>query len=96
MLLPHFCEIRSATVKTVAHTVATYSYGIYLSHVPILWFAFQRLHDRPMWLQISICLVLLVTIPILLYHFVEAPMIRVGARMARLLVPEKALSASAQ
>jgi len=96
MLLPHFREIRSAAVKRAAHTVATYSYGIYLSHVPILWFAFQRLHHQPIWLQIGICVALLVTVPVMLYHFVEAPMIRVGALIARLLLTEKAPSASIQ
>jgi peptidoglycan/LPS O-acetylase OafA/YrhL len=93
MLLPYFSEIRSGAIKTAARVTATYSYGIYLSHVPILWFAFQRLHNQPVWLQVSAGLGLLATVPIILYHFVEAPMIRVGARIALRMAAEPALAA---
>ena len=90
MLLPYFSDIRSATIRIIAHTVATYSYGIYLSHVPIFWFAFHKLHAQPIYTRISVCLMLLVAIPVILYHSLEAPMIRLGARLAKRLVSSEA------
>lgn len=92
MLLPYCTEIRSLAVKKAAHTVATYSYGIYLSHVPIQWFAFQQLHNQPMWLQIAVCTVLVITVPVILYHYLEAPLIRVGGRLAQKLVSPRPLT----
>jgi peptidoglycan/LPS O-acetylase OafA/YrhL len=89
MLLPYFSDIRSAVIRSAAHTLATYSYGVYLSHVPILWFAFQKLHDQPIYLRVMVCLALLVTVPVILYQLLEAPMIRLGAGLARRLVSKE-------
>jgi peptidoglycan/LPS O-acetylase OafA/YrhL len=93
--LPHFREIRSAVVARIAHTVATYSYGIYLSHVPIMWLAFQKLSDQPRLLQAAVFLALMLTVPPLLYHLVEEPLIRIGRRVSDRMTDAQAQSASA-
>jgi peptidoglycan/LPS O-acetylase OafA/YrhL len=69
-------------VQRASHAVATYSYGIYLAHVPIMWLAFQQLADRAWPVQALTFLTLIVAVPPMLYHGIEAPLIRVGARLA--------------
>ena len=81
LALPNFKEIPWPVVRRVAHVIATYSYGLYLAHVPIMWFAFQKI-PGPRWLQFGLCAVLLIAVPLLLYHALEAPLIRVGARIS--------------
>jgi len=80
--LPHFLEVRSSRVRRVSHVIATYSYGVYLTHYFALWVAFGMLADRAAWLRWPIFLALCVGVPVLLFHTIEAPMIRVGARLA--------------
>jgi peptidoglycan/LPS O-acetylase OafA/YrhL len=60
-----------------------------LWHVPILWFAFQRLAAQPVALQVTVFAVLMVTAPVALYRFVEAPLIHVGAALAQRSVAPK-------
>jgi peptidoglycan/LPS O-acetylase OafA/YrhL len=80
--LPHFVELRSLMVKRVIHTIATYSYGIYLCHVPILWLAFQQLSEHSRFTQIVIFTVLVGSVPPAMFHFVEKPLIGLGARIS--------------
>jgi peptidoglycan/LPS O-acetylase OafA/YrhL len=80
-LLPHFDQL-SGSVTRVAHLVAKYSYGIYLAHVPILWFAFTKLHGMSLVVQVGVGVSLLVAIPVALYHWIEEPMIKVGVRLS--------------
>jgi len=81
LALPNCRDIPLGVISKCTHYIATYSYGIYLSHVPIMWLAFQRL-SGPFWLQVGLFLVLIATVPVLLYHGLESPLIRAGSRMA--------------
>src|SRR5262249_15517396 len=85
LAMPFTHEIKSEMLRRCTHMIATYSYSIYLSHVPIMWFAFQQLSSFSSWLQIGFFLVMMVVAPIVLYHVVEAPFIRFGARAAERL-----------
>jgi len=89
LALPHFTEIKSAMVKRCTHAIATYSYGIYLSHVPILWLTFHKLSGMPWLVQVSLFLVLMVTVPVILYHGLEKPMIQLGSRTSDVLAQER-------
>jgi peptidoglycan/LPS O-acetylase OafA/YrhL len=81
LTLPHFVEVKSPAVRRVSHLIARYSYGIYLTHFPMMWFAFVALGKSPMLIQWAVFLAGLVGVPVLLYHALEAPMIRVGNRV---------------
>lgn len=82
-LLPHFQDIEEKSLlRRAAHLLARYSYGIYLAQVPILWFAFDKLAARPAIFRVAVCAVLLLGVPAALYHLIEEPMIRLGARFA--------------
>lgn len=83
ILIPQFKEIRQRFVCRSSNLVARYSYGIYLSHVVLMWFVFINLPPLPLAIQIALVLSMLIFVPVLLYHFVEAPCMRVGARLAR-------------
>jgi peptidoglycan/LPS O-acetylase OafA/YrhL len=82
LLLPFFVEIQTESIRTVSNRIATYSYGIYVSHQFCIWLALGVLAARPLWLRLGVLSTSLVGLPILLYHFIEKPMIGVGVRLA--------------
>lgn len=81
-MIPHFQEIQAAGLRWISNRIATYSYGIYLSHQFAIWFALGVLSPYPLVLRIFVLTVLLVALPVALYHAVEKPMIGVGVRLA--------------
>jgi peptidoglycan/LPS O-acetylase OafA/YrhL len=90
LALPHFRELRHTWVRGAAHELAKYSYGTYLTHVFALWLAFVRLGALPLAGRWAVFLVLLVSLPVLLYHTLEAPLIRYGTRLADRWFPQRA------
>ncbi len=88
-LLPHCNDVTSAPLRLVSHKIATYSYGIYLCHVPVLWFAFMKLDGIPPAARSAVCIVMLVVVPVVLYHLIEAPMIGLGVRLAGSFAPRR-------
>ena len=70
------------TLAAVAARIAKYSYGIYLCHMPLLWLFYRKLEmpdgQRAFWLAIAMCVV-----PVLCYHAIEQPLIRMGTRLAQ-------------
>jgi peptidoglycan/LPS O-acetylase OafA/YrhL len=83
VLVTQFRDITSAPFVRAAHEVAKYSYGIYLSHVAIFWFAIVWMSRYPVPLRILAGTALSVLVPVILYHAVEKPFIRLGASAAR-------------
>jgi peptidoglycan/LPS O-acetylase OafA/YrhL len=90
-----FTEVRAGWLRTFGQLTARYSYGIYITHMPCEWFAFVRLHDLPAPAQWSVFVILAVGLPVLLYHTLEEPMIRLGNRLVetRLTVRAPAVAA---
>jgi len=74
-VIPFLKEIGNPWLKRAAHLIAKYSYGIYLSHLPAIWLA---LHLSRLWQRYCATAVLLVALPVLLFHLIEDPMIRYG------------------
>ena len=83
LALPFFKEQTNATVRKVAHTLAKYSYGIYLTHVTALMVLVHALKQSSTPVRWGGFTAALILPPILLYHAVEEPMIKLGARLAR-------------
>jgi peptidoglycan/LPS O-acetylase OafA/YrhL len=71
--IPQFREFRSPLVRWPSAFVAKYSYGIYLSHLPLFWFF---LPGHPVLLAL-----LSVLVPVAVYHLAEDPMVRLGKRL---------------
>jgi len=83
MLIPSFAEISTSWLRVLSHNIATYSYGVYLSHQFCIWFALGFLGSHSPWLKIPLLVALLAGIPVLFYHAVEKPMIQVGSTLAK-------------
>lgn len=82
--VPLFREMPGGLLSGAAHFISKYSYGIYLSHMPLLWlclFKFRGICTLQRWLLFA---VLACAAPVALYHLLEHPLIRIGKRLARL------------
>jgi peptidoglycan/LPS O-acetylase OafA/YrhL len=79
---PYFAEVRSARVNWVSNRIATYSYGIYISHQFCIWFCLGVLSGYSAWVKVPLLICLLVAVPVMLYHAIERPMILLGKRLA--------------
>ena len=82
LVLPSFADIQWTPLKRAAQLIARYSYGVYLWHAPVLWFAFLKLAGQPWPVRIVICVILLTATPVALFHLIESPMINAGKRVA--------------
>lgn len=85
--IPFFSEMPDGLVRKSAHAVAKYSYGIYLFHYFGLWLGFMKLHSLPIALQWTVFFLVVAIVPVALFHLIESPMIKVGNRAVRHLVP---------
>ena len=88
-LLPAFRNVTARFLTIPAHSIAKYSYGIYLTHAPVMWLAFTRLAFLAWPLQAAIFVLLMVVMPVLLYHTIEEPMIRVGINISESRAPRR-------
>ncbi len=75
-------ELTSRPLHRVTHLIAKYSYGIYLTHIVVLWFVMDVMRGYPVIFRIAVFLAGLVGLPVLLFHAVENPMIRVGRSLS--------------
>ena len=82
ILIPLFKELPTSWLTKISHVIAKYSYGVYLSHLPVIWFAFVELRFAPAVARWAVLGVLSVIIPWVLYHLLEHPMIRFGRSLA--------------
>jgi peptidoglycan/LPS O-acetylase OafA/YrhL len=80
--IPVFVEIQTGWLRWISNRIATYSYGIYLSHQFAIWVVFDVLRGWPWWGRSGALIALLVGIPVALYHGIEKPLIGVGIRLA--------------
>lgn len=81
LLIPSFAELTTPWLCLVSNRIATYSYGIYVSHQFSIWIAFGVLQFQSLWLRTTVLIALLVGLPVLLYHAIEKPMIDVAVRI---------------
>lgn len=83
LLLPSIEEPSSRVLRASCATIARYSYGIYLVHIPCIWLGFDLLRDRPAIVQWCVFVASLCTTVFVLYHAIERPFILVGAHLGR-------------
>jgi len=87
LLVPMFREVPRGLLSKAAVLVARYSYGIYLSHAPLLWLCFQRLAILPAAIRWAVFGALICITPVVLYHLIEEPTIRVGKALSFRMFP---------
>jgi peptidoglycan/LPS O-acetylase OafA/YrhL len=79
--LNFFHDSNSSFLNLVTGTIAKYSYGIYLTHLPTMWIVkgFWKSNEL---LSTALWLALTGLVSALLYHLLEAPMINLGKSIA--------------
>lgn len=68
--------------NTITAQVAKFSYGVYITHLMSMWFAW----NKATMLHTPIYIALLVAAPVLLYYMIEYPMMKLGATLANKIV----------
>jgi peptidoglycan/LPS O-acetylase OafA/YrhL len=81
--LPMFRQMQTEWVIVPSRIIAKYSYGVYLTHPFALVIGLYLLRDHSLGLRLLAMAVSLVVLPVVAYHLLEHPLIRVGARLAR-------------
>jgi len=82
MLIPLVQDAPANWLSKAAALVARYSYGIYLSHVPLIWLCFRKLTGVSTPLRWTLFFLLQCLVPVSVYHAFENPMIQVGKAVA--------------
>ena len=91
LAIPAFDSLRSQWITVASKTIAKYSYGIYLTHFFAIWFAFERLSGAPLVARVLVFLTLAISLPVIFYHSLEEPMVRVGKKVAQLYIASREL-----
>jgi peptidoglycan/LPS O-acetylase OafA/YrhL len=71
----------------VSAFIAKYSFGVYLTHLQVIWLCFVILRGHSLVLQWTLLVTLSIGIPMLLYHLVEEPLIKAGGVVSRRVAP---------
>jgi peptidoglycan/LPS O-acetylase OafA/YrhL len=83
VMLPLFKQFSNRSLVSIGHQVAKYSYGIYLWHTFGMKLSFHFLPWGNGTVKVVGELVITAIASILGYHLIEAPMIRLGNRLAK-------------
>lgn len=83
LCIPFIRDAQSSALTTIANRICEISYGIYLLHEPILWFAFVVLRGIPVGVQWLVFGTLLAVLPTLAYVCIERPGIRLGRTITK-------------
>lgn len=94
LAIPLFLEIRNRWLKSVSKQVARYSYGIYVSHVPILWLCFIRFRVGSAVVNALLAIILTAVISVLVYRYIEDPAIRIGKLLTTRVVERRVFALS--
>jgi peptidoglycan/LPS O-acetylase OafA/YrhL len=87
LALPFFRQVSWRPAVRTSHLVARYSYGIYLCHIPSICVGLHYLRGHSFALRLASIPIVLTITSVALYHGIEAPMIRLGSRLAKKIEP---------
>lgn len=93
LIIPRCREVRPQWVRLSGSVIARYSYGIYLVHVPILYFAFHYLKGVPSLASWLIFFAGVGALSYLVYHCIEKPGIEFGRVLVQRLNAARAHTA---
>jgi peptidoglycan/LPS O-acetylase OafA/YrhL len=79
--IPWFKPLTWRPLTAASAWIAKYSYGIYLSHAAVFAFALGFQQPLVRW---PLLIVLVIVVPVILFHGLEQPMIGAGKRIAEL------------
>jgi peptidoglycan/LPS O-acetylase OafA/YrhL len=79
-----FREQTNRAVNWITHTIAKYSYGIYLTHSLAIWVAFVYLAGSSLYLRVIVFAGSSALLPFVLFHAIEKPGIESGRRIVEM------------
>jgi peptidoglycan/LPS O-acetylase OafA/YrhL len=88
--IPLVIDLASSRLTRIAHTIATYSYGIYLLHPIALWIGFYVLRDASPIARVGGAAASLTLGCLAAYHGIEKPGIKLGRSIAHQSTPLEA------
>ena len=80
-----FRELREGFLTRLAQKIARYSYGVYLLHYFAMWLGFVACRNLNFGLQFAIFTATTISLPVILYHSVEAPLTAAGVTISERL-----------
>lgn len=80
--VPFFQDYLTPMIAWASKRIARYSYGIYLSHLPLMWIFFRWV-SWPTGARYLVFAISGVVLPILAYHLLEKPLVEVGVGLTR-------------
>jgi peptidoglycan/LPS O-acetylase OafA/YrhL len=80
---PLFAELRMPLLRKSAAWIARYSYGIYLVHLYGLWAGIDLINHQMWLIRCIVVLAISFGLPVLFYHLLESPMIKLGVWLTR-------------
>jgi peptidoglycan/LPS O-acetylase OafA/YrhL len=83
LTLPLFRQLDWGWSTKLFHTVAKYSYGIYIAHTFMITLVCRWMARFGATTEITVALLLTAAVAFVSYHLIEDPMIRAGSRIAR-------------
>jgi peptidoglycan/LPS O-acetylase OafA/YrhL len=83
--IPLCGDITSHVLQRLGKVIATYSYGVYLTHIFAIEIAFARAPQLPLIARLAIFIALMWILPWAAYNFIEAPGLGLGKRIAHSL-----------
>ncbi len=85
--IPFFRDISIPWLNRPTHLIAKYSYGIYICHLPLLWFFTVKVWPRNQIFGAIATIAATAAISPVLYHLLEHPAIQLGKRIAQAFTP---------
>ncbi len=82
LALPLFGQMKSEWVLAPSRQIAKYSYGVYLTHPFAIVIGLYLLRGHSLAVRLLVEVVPLFVLPVVAYHLLEHPMIRLGSRLA--------------
>ncbi|MEO8000229.1 MAG: acyltransferase, partial [Arenimonas sp.] len=82
LTLPFISELQSFAIRAASKTIAKYSYGIYLIHMPWIGFSFVYLKNISPILQWTIFLSGVGLLSFIAYRSIEEPFVKLGIRIS--------------
>jgi peptidoglycan/LPS O-acetylase OafA/YrhL len=79
--VPFFKQCQWKPILEVAKRIATYSYGIYITHFFCMWVALEKLRG-PAFFRLIVFFVMLAGVSAAVYHLIESPFIEIGKRLS--------------
>lgn len=85
LALPMFRQITNRPLIVASHTVAKYSYGMYLAHPFGIVLGLYLMPHSSLALQLTVIVLSTAALSVGAYHLLEHPMVRLGSRLAKRL-----------